>query len=246
MDEYPWAVVASHIPNLTLRHNSVVNGSLHVDDTINPGSGNSPSTGTITDNAASVTLGSHGNVNESYNMFSGAKGTRDVNANPKFTGGNVPTTRAGFTLVAGSPGTRAASDGTDMGVGPLTVAAAPAAPVAPAAPAAPVAGGSKPSNAVGASRSSSRLILKADKGRTNQRFRNRLHFALDPTGLRVAVARVSFMVDDHWVGTDRKARFALNWRVPKGTRYGYHRLRIKAFAADGSSKTVVVTIRRVH
>src|SRR4051812_9156520 len=36
MDESPWAVVASHIPNLTLRHNSVVNGSLHVDDTINP------------------------------------------------------------------------------------------------------------------------------------------------------------------------------------------------------------------
>jgi hypothetical protein len=54
------------------------------------------------------------------------------------------------------------------------------------------------------------------------------------------------MVDDKWVSTDRKARFTLNWRVPKGTRYGYHRLRVKAFATDGSSKTVVVTVRRVH
>jgi hypothetical protein len=230
MDEYPWAVVASHIPNMVLRHNTVLGGSLHVDDAINPGSSSTPSSGTIVDNAGPVSFGQRGSVTESYNIFPGASGQKDISANPKFVGGAKPTTYAGFVLAPGTPGTKAADDGADMGIVPApppTPVAVPAAPTptAPAVGSAPKVGFSAP--------------------RAGARFTSRLRLvatAADDHGIN----RVGFWVDRQWVGTDRKDRYAMTWRAPKGTRFRSHTVTARAFSADGQVSSVAITVRRVH
>jgi hypothetical protein len=137
MDEYPWAVVASHIPNMLLRHNTVIGGSLHVDDSINPQSSSTPSSGSVIDNAASVTVGQKGSLTVDYNLASDAGGAHSVKANPQFTGGSSPSTWQGFALKSGSPGTGAGSDAADMGAttfGGSSTAPPPPPPVDTTAP----------------------------------------------------------------------------------------------------------------
>jgi hypothetical protein len=59
------------------------------------------------------------NCTVSYNLFDtavNASGTTTAVGTPTFTGGSTPTTFAGYTLTAGSPGKGTASDGLDRGI----------------------------------------------------------------------------------------------------------------------------------
>jgi hypothetical protein len=231
MDEYPWAVIASHIPGLVMRHNTVIGGSLHVDDATNPGSASTPTSGQATDNAGPVTFGQRGSFTESFNIFPGASGTKDINASPKLTGGAKPASYAGFVLAPGAQGVKGADDGTDMGIvltaPPAAAAPPPTAPLRSAASlgAAPTVSLSRPR--IGA-RFTSRLGLKAK--------------AADDHG----IARVGFWVDRKWVGTDRTAPYAMKWRASKRTGFRSHTVTARAFSVDGGVSSWAVTVKRVH
>jgi hypothetical protein len=55
-------------------------------------------------------------IAQDYNLIpGGGVGVHTINATPQYVGGASPTTFSGFKLVAGSPGTNAASDGNNMG-----------------------------------------------------------------------------------------------------------------------------------
>jgi len=60
------------------------------------------------------------------------------------------------------------------------------------------------------------------------------------------IDRVGFWLDNHWVGTDRAAPYALRARVPKGTRFRSHTLTVRAFSPDGQISSLSVTLKRVR
>jgi hypothetical protein len=232
MDEYPWAVIASHIPGLVMRHNTVVGGSLHVDDATNPGSASTPTSGQATNNAGPVTFGQRGSFTESYNVFPGASGTKDINASPKLAGGAKPASYAAFVLAPGAPGVKAADDGTDMGI----VLTAPPAPPPPPPPAAA---------SFAAASLGSAPTVSLSRPRVGARFTSRLDLkakAADDHG----IARVGFWVDRQWVGTDRTAPYAMKWRASKRTGFRSHTVTVRAFSVDGGVSSWAITVKRVH
>jgi hypothetical protein len=227
MDEYPWAVMASHIPGLVMSHNTMVGGSLHVDDATNPGSASTPTSGQATNNAGPVTVGQRGSFTESHNIFPGASGTNDINASPKLAGGAKPAGYAAFVLAPGTPGVKAADDGTDMGI----ILAAPPAP-APPTPSVAASLGSAPT-------------VRLSRPRVGARFTARLSLkakAADDHG----IARVGFWVDRRWVGTDRTAPYAMKWRASKRTGFRSHTVTVRAISVDGGVSSWAITVKRVH
>jgi len=108
-----------------IRHNTLVYGTgcsyspcgfirLDHKSTDPPGSGT-----VVVDNVAteiSLTNGSTA-VERHDNMVRRAAAAGDTTGTPIFVGGASPTTYAGFRLAPGSPGSGAASDGTDVGIG---------------------------------------------------------------------------------------------------------------------------------
>jgi hypothetical protein len=54
---------------------------------------------------------------DDHDLNGGVPGVGDVKGSPVFVGGKNPKSYAGFRLASSSPGKRAASDGTDMGIG---------------------------------------------------------------------------------------------------------------------------------
>jgi hypothetical protein len=89
-----------------------------------PNSGLPPSSGCIVrDNVymGAVNPGTIGGNTEDHNLCrvgeSDCAAPSDVHAVPVFVGGANPTAYAGYRLAWGSPGTGAASDGTDIGIG---------------------------------------------------------------------------------------------------------------------------------
>ena len=61
-------------------------------------------------------LGSCSSCTFTHNQFtSSGSGTNNIIGTPIYVGGALPTTFSGWQLTSGSPGYRAASDGTDMG-----------------------------------------------------------------------------------------------------------------------------------
>ena len=115
MDEYPWAVISSRSINLTLAHNTVVGGTLRLDDNTNVGPGQTTNA-VVKDNAAAVSIGKVSVASADYNLDPGAAGPHSVRAAPRFAGGANPTSYDGFHLAPGSPGTNAADDGADIGI----------------------------------------------------------------------------------------------------------------------------------
>jgi hypothetical protein len=115
------ALMGDKNPPSLVAHNTIIGSSTAVINcTSKPGEG--PSTTRIVDNIASggieLTDGSDQPCTPSedtHNMFrSGATG-HDFNGIPQFVGGANPSTYAGFKLVPGSAGKKAASDGLDVG-----------------------------------------------------------------------------------------------------------------------------------
>ena len=175
--------------------------------------------------------GSCTNCTIDHNLFASsadAKGTAALVGAPVFMGAANLTNFGAFLLAPGSPGAKAASDGLDMGIYPTGTN--PAAPKA--SPSAASAAGTAPKvalrrPALGAL-FSSRLTVSAR--------------ASDDHG----IDRVTFWIDGHWIGTDRKAPYAIRWRVRKGTSYSAHTVTARAFASDGQVSSTAVTVRRTH
>jgi hypothetical protein len=114
--------------NMTFRHNTVRGASMRVGG-INTSGGGS---GIYTDNIMQETrfspgpLGSCTACTFTHNLFpSGGSGTNNIVGTPIYVGGLLPTSWSGWQLLSGSPGYRAASDGSDMGA---SIGQAPLAP----------------------------------------------------------------------------------------------------------------------
>jgi hypothetical protein len=76
------------------------------------------STGTVIRNNVGTILATDPNdhaASVTNNLYSGAA-FPDINGSPSFVGGSGPNTWSGFELTSGSPGTGAATDGSDVGI----------------------------------------------------------------------------------------------------------------------------------
>jgi hypothetical protein len=231
------AVDLGYKPGLLINHNTFTSTAFMRDD---PSKSGSPTTGAIIKNnlmLGGITkspLPANAIAVEDYNLLSGGTGAHDIKSGkPTFAGGAAPTSFAGFLLAPGSVGAKAADDGLDMGITPLPIpgAGTPAPAAKPAAKPAVRRGGA-PSvsikSPVAGSRFSSMLKVAAT--------------AKDNNG----IDRVGFWLDNHWVGTDRAAPYALRARVPKGTRFRSHTLTVRAFSPDGQISSLSVTLKRVR
>jgi hypothetical protein len=165
-----------------------------------------------------------------YSTAGSARGTAALVGTPIFMGAASLVSFPSFLLAPGSPGFRAASDGLDIGINATPGAAS--APAAAPGPSAARAAGTAPKVAL------SQPVLGA-------RFVSRLSVAASARDDH-GIDRVGFWIDGHWIGTDRKARYAVAWRVSKGTAYRSHTVTARAFAVDGQVSSVAVTVRRVH
>jgi hypothetical protein len=254
---YPWPVVMGAAEGNVVSHN-VFPGSGGTVEVDKSNSGAASSGNTVKDNVlanvANSTGGAPQGTTADYNLASGGtRGSHDIKARPTYAGGSSPSSWAGYALAAGSTGTGRADDGTAMGIVP-GAAGTPTNP-APGTPAAPVAAPSATATATaapavapgalaGGAGASPTLAVK--RSISHVRFTKRLRFALLVKRSASPVQRVAFMVDGRWVATDRKAPYALSWKVPRKTRFGTHVLTIKAFAADGSVGKLSVKVRRVR
>jgi len=128
---YPYGIVMNNWKNSLIQHNTFKYGTscswnscgtLWVRGAVNL---------VVKDNIIGELKVESGTLTEDYNLIKvggTAHGHTLVGA-PVYTGGASPTTYAGFQLTSGSPGAKAASDGTDMGISVTTSAKArPAAP----------------------------------------------------------------------------------------------------------------------
>jgi len=230
------AVDLGYKPGLLINHNTFTSTVFMRDD---PSKSGSPTTGAILKNnlmLGGITkspLPANAIAQEDYNLLSGGTGAHDIKSGkPTYSGGAAPTSFAGFLLAPGSVGAKAGDDGLDMGITPLPIpgagTSAPAKPVAKPA----VRRGGAPSvsikSPVAGSRFSSMLKVAAT--------------AKDNNG----IDRVGFWLDNHWVGTDRTAPYALRAGVPKGTHFRSHTLTVRAFSPDGQISSLSVTLRRVR
>ncbi len=222
-------------PGLVLNHNTFSAGVMLHDD---PTKGGNPTVGAIIKNnillngVAKQNLMANAIAVEDYNLLAGGSGAHDIKAGkPTFAAGAAPTTFAGWLLAPGSIGAKAADDGADMGILP--------APVPQPAPAA------APAKKTAAMRRGGAPAISIKSPTAGARFSSLLKVAAtakDNNG----IDRVGFWLDNHWVGTDRSAPYALRARVPKGTRFRSHTLTVRAFSPDGQISSLSVTLRRVR
>jgi Big-like domain-containing protein/parallel beta helix pectate lyase-like protein len=222
-------------PGLVLNHNTFSAGVMLHDD---PTKGGSPTVGAIIKNnillngVAKQNLMANAIAVEDYNLLAGGSGAHDIKAGkPTFAAGAAPTTFAGWLLAPGSVGAKAADDGADMGILPAPVAA-PAPAAAPATKTATMRRGGAPAISIKSPTAGSRFSRLLKVAAT----------AKDNNG----IDRVGFWLDNHWVGTDRTAPYALRTRVPKGTRFRSHTLTVRAFSPDGQISSLSVTLKRVR
>jgi hypothetical protein len=222
-------------PGLVLNHNTFSAGVMLHDD---PTKGGNPTVGAIIKNnillngVAKQNLMGNAIAVEDYNLLAGGSGAHDIKTGrPTFAAGAAPTTFAGWLLAPGSIGAKAADDGADMGILPAPVVKAP-----PAAPAKQTAA---------AVRRGGAPAISIKRPTAGSRFSNMLKVsatAKDNNG----IDRVGFWLDNHWVGTDRAAPYALRARVHKGTRFRSHTLTVRAFSPDGQISSLSVTLKRVR
>lgn len=103
----------------SFKHNTLVNVSPRVGGINSSGGGS----GMYTENIMGASRFNGGPLSSctsctfTHNMFSssGGNGTNNIIGSPSFTGGTSGTTMAAFQLAVGSPGYKAALDGTDIG-----------------------------------------------------------------------------------------------------------------------------------
>jgi hypothetical protein len=217
----------------TVRHNTF-GGILRI-CTCNPGS---PGRGTVVkDNIVQSLLveGDSTLATEDNNLVGSgsSRGAHDVKGRPTFVGGASPTSWAAFALAATSPGKRAASDGTDIGVD-VNVRTAPSAPGA-VAPGAAVA-------TPGAASGGPALALLRPRAGALFGKRMRVHAK---AGHRSGIDRVELWIGHGLVARDSTAPFA--WRLRFGRRHrAVYTLSVRAFAGNGGVSSAAVRIRRRH
>jgi Right handed beta helix region len=257
---YPWPVVMGAAEGNVVAHN-VFPGSGGTVEVDKSNSGAASSGNVVKDNVLANVANSSGGAPQGttvdYNLISGgARGSHDIKGRPTFAGGSSPTSWAGFALAAGTTGTGKADDGTAIGIVPGAAGtptnpapgAGTAAPAGTATPATPAATSSTaaPAELATGPLAGASVTLAVKRSISHTRFTNRLRYALLIKRSAAPVQRVAFMIDGRWVATDRRAPYALSWKVPRHTRYGTHVLTVKAFAADGSLGTLSVKVRRVR
>jgi hypothetical protein len=123
---YPYAIMLGGDEGSVIRHNTMPDFGTCIWNSpcgtllIGPGPGSRPSHGTIVEDnvlgqlslsGGSVLASDKGNV-----IAAGGGGPDDLTGKPAFAGGARPATRGGYRLAAGSPGIKAAADGTDAGI----------------------------------------------------------------------------------------------------------------------------------
>ena len=122
---YPYAIMLGGDKGSVIRHNTMADlggcgydlpcGTLRIDD----GPGHRPGTGTVVEDnvlgALSIAGSSTVAVSRGNLVAASGGGVEARVGRPIFVGGAHPTSRAGFRLVGGSPGRKAASDGADVG-----------------------------------------------------------------------------------------------------------------------------------
>jgi hypothetical protein len=223
-------------PGLVLNHNTFSAGVMLHDD---PTKGGNPTVGAIIKNnillngVAKQNLMANAIAVEDYNLLAGGSGAHDIKTGkPAFVAGAAPTTFAGWLLAPGSIGAKAADDGADMGILPAPVAVAAAPIAAPAKKTATMRRGGAPAISIKRPTAGARFSTMLKVSATVK----------DNNG----IDRVGFWLDNHWVGTDRTAPYALRARVPKGTRFRSHTLTVRAFSPDGQISSLSVTLKRVR
>lgn len=214
IDEYPWAFFGGGVVGATIIHNTVIGGAIRLE----AGSGGPSSGNIVRDNISPLSLVSGSTAIEDYNLVPAGQGTgaHDLRGTPQFVGGARPTTLAGFKLKAGTLGTTAASDGTDMG--------------------AAIGGGSVPTN-----QAPSVSLTGPSSGAT---FTAPAAIVLTATAADSdgTIARVEFHSGSALIGGDATAPYAVTWN---SVAAGSYTLTAKAYDTLGASRTsaaVVVTV----
>ena len=248
MAGYPYAVYFGWANGVRVEHNTFVGGSLHLEDWIGDDHPPAPTTAVVRDNVLAGGLDQigleAGAVLEDFNVLPrlGA-GEHDVAGAPVFAGGASPTAVDGFRLADGSPGKRAASDGTDMGAD-LAYAPAPSPPGAPADPGPPAPGapGADPGargerREVPADAAPSLALLRPDAGRLGRVLSVRAAASDD-----VRVASVELRLDSRVLARRSGAPYAARARVGRTLRRGAHTVSARAVDSAGRVTSAAVAI----
>jgi hypothetical protein len=123
--DYPYAIMLGGDDGSVIRHNTLADlggcaynlpcGTLLIDD----GPSHRPGRGTVVEDnilGALSVAGASKVRTEHHNLVATGGGARDRTGRPAFAGGAHPKSRKGFRLGHGSPGSKAASDGADVGI----------------------------------------------------------------------------------------------------------------------------------
>jgi hypothetical protein len=272
---YPWPIVMGNAVGNTVTHNTLPGSGGAVEIDVSNG-GAASSGNVVKDNVVASVVNATGGKPQGatvdYNLISsGVQGSHDVKGKPTYAGGAAPTSWAGFALASSSPGVGKASDGRSMGIVPGTVlGGGPSSPGAggaggtgtgtgtgtggstgttpgAGAPAGSSSGGSAASVLAGSAiGGGSGPTLTVKKSLSQMRFSTKLRFAVAVRSASSAIDRVAFMLDGRWIRTDKTSPFSLAYKVPRTVRYRTHVLRIKAFAKNGASGSLVVKVKRVR
>ena len=232
---YPYSIMLGGDHSSVIKHNTLVDGSCSFNlrcgiVILGADHYNTPSVGTvIRDNVmGSYSISNSTSIDADYNLLASGspRGAHDIKGSASFVGGSNPSTFAGFRLVAGSRGTRAADDGADMGILPSARAESGGAAPAAAALTTPPA-----------------VTLRSPRPGT--RFNSKLRLAASARDDH-GVKRVEFWLDGHRRATDARAPYRSTYRVPRRTRYGVHTVTARAVAKDGQVSSQAVTVWRVR
>jgi hypothetical protein len=244
--EYPDQIVIGGGAGDVIRHNTFAGGA-----GVRIGAGNvSPSVDeTVIDNVVTgsiqLTEGQSASaVTRDYNLIRSRSGAHDVTARPAFAGGSTPSTFAGFLLAAGSPGTGAASDGTDMGAAALGAGGSGAGGSGAGGSGAGGSGASGSGAGGGARRPDAPpeiKLLRPTDGRLGRVLS--LHAVATDD---VRVARVEFRLDRRRLAARLRRPYGASRRVPAWLRRGTHTVSARAVDTAGQVSSVAAAIAHGH
>lgn len=246
------SIYLGHQPTPRVEHNTISGSMIINDDPAKSGpktSGAIVKNNVITGGLALQNLASGALVQSSNNLTSGVR----------FVGGTKPSTLEGFRLVAGSAGTGAADDGTDIGAFGFTVGGGATTPPGVTPPTGGGGSGSGAGNggsAGGGSGSGGNTgggngtantppSVSLQRPTAGGRFTTSLRFAAtaqDDSG----IARVELWFDGKRLKSDSKAPYGAVWHVLRSTSNGTHTATARVVAKDGQIASQSVTVTKVR
>ena len=247
MDGYPYAAYFGWARGLTVAHNTIVGGSIHLEDwTDGTDHPDAHTSGVVRDNVLLDGLDRIGldpdAVAQDYNLLpSGDVGAHGIEGRPAFAGGSDPSSYAGFRLTGGSPGKGAASDGTDMGIDVLAGPSTTSRPGVPGTGDAPgeVAGpGSSGARGTRSADVAPRLRLLEPKAGRLGRDLSLEAIASDDVG----IARVDLWIDARRVASRARGPYRARRRVAARLRRGNHTVSARAIDSAGQVATVAAAL----